>query len=251
MLDAELVVREDRGNGERDYWRKSGTHCPDCRRRRVSASAGAPEGGAAEHVTDLGVLAGDADAGPGPLLGALPPDVLNLVILELDDPSRALFARAAGACWRAVKGTHLSCRPGLAGCDLAVRDGRLRVLQYLRDEGFPWNMRTCSEAAAGGHLDFLRYARENGCWWGPETCERAAEGGHLECLKYARENGCSWGKSTCSKAAEGGHLECLRYAHENGCSWDWYTCKEAAEGGHLECLKYARENGCPQTGFDR
>ena len=38
----------------------------------------------------------------------------------------------------------------------------------------------------------LRWARENGCPWDERTCSAAAGGGRLEVLKWARENGCPW-----------------------------------------------------------
>ena len=37
------------------------------------------------------------------------------------------------------------------------------VLQYLHENGCPWDETTCSEAASGGHLECLKYAHENGC----------------------------------------------------------------------------------------
>jgi hypothetical protein len=126
-----------------------------------------------------------------PFLGVLPPDVLKEVLLpKLDYLSRALFARASGACWRAMKDVEMPC-------------------SLERD--------TCEKAAKEGHLSCLRYAREDGCPWDVNTCWAAAEGGHLECLRYAREDGCPWDWVTCWATAEGRHLECLQYAHENGC----------------------------------
>ena len=234
--DPEPSVRGDRGSGSEGR-----------KRRRGTASAGVPEGVVVEQPADLIVGSRDENVGLGPHLGALPPELLRLVLLELDDLSLIVFARAAGACWRAVKDARLSRSPrGIPGwCEQAARDGRLRVLQYLREEGCPWDMWTCYSAAQYGHLECLRYARENGCPWDEETCSRAASGGRLECLRYLHENGCPWDETTCWQAAAGGHLKCLRYAHENGCPWDDKMSAYAAEGGNLDCLKYVRENGCP------
>jgi hypothetical protein len=47
----------------------------------------------------------------------------------------------------------------------------------------------------------LKWARENGCPWDERTCANAAEGGHLEVLKWARANGCPWDEETCMYAA--------------------------------------------------
>ena len=43
-----------------------------------------------------------------------------------------------------------------------------------------------------GHLHVIVWARENGCPWDSKTCENAALNGHLDVLKWARENGCPW-----------------------------------------------------------
>ena len=116
-----------------------------------------------------------------------------------------------------------------------------------------WALEKCSEnrerfcwrMARNGNLELLQFLRENGCPWDDWTCWGAARYGHLDCLKYAHENGCPWDWRTCCEAAEKGKLECLQYAHEHGCDWDEWTCSFAAKNGHLECLKYAHENGCP------
>ena len=79
----------------------------------------------------------------------------------------------------------------------------------------PWNEATaCMKAAEAGHLEVLKWARENGCPWDKRTCEFAAYYGHLEVLKWARENDCPWNEATCMKAAEAGHLEVLKWARE-------------------------------------
>ena len=48
----------------------------------------------------------------------------------------------------------------------------------------------CADAAAEGHLNVLRWARENGCPWDERTCKLAAEEGHLEVFNWACANGC-------------------------------------------------------------
>ena len=80
--------------------------------------------------------------------------------------------------------------------------------------------RFCSKMAEKGNLELLQFLHENGCPWDEETCTRAAQYGHLECLKYAHENGCPWHEDTCAYATSRGHLDCLQYAHENGCPWN-------------------------------
>mmetsp|Transcript_8248 Transcript_8248/g.17065 ORF Transcript_8248/g.17065 Transcript_8248/m.17065 type:complete len:84 (+) Transcript_8248:1-252(+) len=51
----------------------------------------------------------------------------------------------------------------------AAMGGHLEVLQWLREEGSPWNEYTCYDeytcevAARGGHLELLRWTIENEC----------------------------------------------------------------------------------------
>jgi hypothetical protein len=53
----------------------------------------------------------------------------------------------------------------------------------------------------GGQLEVLEWLRENGCPWNESTCAYAAWDGHLELLQWARANGCPWNGSTCAYAA--------------------------------------------------
>ena len=52
--------------------------------------------------------------------------------------------------------------------------------------------RFCARMALNGNLELLEFLHENGCPWDEWTCFGAAKNGHLECLKYAHENGCPW-----------------------------------------------------------
>ena len=131
-------------------------------------------------------------------------------------------------------------------CCEAATKGNLEMLKWARENGCPWDGRTCVVAAFHGHLEMLKWARENGCPWDECTCAVAAQNGHLEMLKWARENGCPWDVLTCTYAAGNGHLEVLKWARENGCPWDFWTSSLARWCRHLEVLKWALENGCPE-----
>jgi len=74
-----------------------------------------------------------------------------------------------------------------------------------------------------GSADQLAWARDNGCPWEAKTCSLAALRGHLEALQWARDNDCPWDLETCVDAALGGHLEVLRWAREHGCPWNEMT----------------------------
>ena len=113
-------------------------------------------------------------------------------------------------------------------CARVARGGNLKVLQWVRKNGYPWDEQTCSAAALGGHLEVLQWARDNGCPWNEDTCDAAARGGHLEVLQWAHGNGCPWDERICSHA--GINEVVVQWARENGCPW--------AEGGNLVFLQY-------------
>ena len=60
-------------------------------------------------------------------------------------------------------------------CAGAGRGGDLEILQWLRENGCPWDWSTCGWAAREGHTEVLRWARENGCEWEYQIRDFAAE----------------------------------------------------------------------------
>ena len=92
------------------------------------------------------------------------------------------------------------------------------VLQWARDNGCPWDEKTCAAAASTGHLDVLRWARDNRCPWDEKTCEGAGRWGHLDVLQWARDNGCPWNEQnelTCESDELHELLEKMRWAMEH------------------------------------
>ncbi len=123
----------------------------------------------------------------------------------------------------------------------AANMDNLPMLKWLRENGCPWDERTCDAAASRGHLNVLQWARANGCPWNArEGGMKAAREGHLAILQWAHANGCPWDDWIRIGAAFG-HLEILKWAHANGCPWDevtWIYARESVK-------PWLRENGCP------
>ena len=130
-------------------------------------------------------------------------------------------------------------------CTYAARNGQLEVLKYLHVNGCPWDSQSCTYAADNGHLEVLKYLHVNDCPWDSSSCTNAAHNGQLKVLKYLHDHGCPWDSWSCASAADNGHLEVLKYLHDSGCAWDSWSCASAARHGHLEVLKYLRVNDCP------
>ena len=48
-------------------------------------------------------------------------------------------------------------------CEGAANSGDLKTLQWLRDQGCPWDSYTWSTAFKNGHIETANWARANGC----------------------------------------------------------------------------------------
>jgi len=104
-----------------------------------------------------------------------------------------------GRWWRAPGGGDVDAQIWLSmGCDercaYDAEGGHLRLLQWAREHGCPWNFWTPTLAARGGHLAVLQWAREHGCPFEGRPCIWAAQAGQLEVLQWMRENGENDGK---------------------------------------------------------
>ena len=66
------------------------------------------------------------------------------------------------------------------------------MLQWLREEGYPWDERMCVGAAGGGHLEVLQWLREEGYSWDERMCVGAAANNELGVLRWALENRCPY-----------------------------------------------------------
>jgi hypothetical protein len=56
-------------------------------------------------------------------------------------------------------------------------------MQWLKEEGCPWNETACSAAASNGHLGLLQWLRKEGCPWNKNTTNLAGERNHTEVLR--------------------------------------------------------------------
>jgi hypothetical protein len=118
----------------------------------------------------------------------------------------------------------------------AAAGGKLNVLIYLKEIGIfqqvlssnqtIWKYKVAELAAQNGHLDCLQFVRENGFPWDNATSYYAA--GDIDCLRYVHENGCPWDYGVPYIAARQPSLDCLRYAYEHGCPFNDYICDEVA-----------------------
>jgi len=62
--------------------------------------------------------------------------------------------------------------------DLAARNGRLDILQWLWSHDYPLYSQLCVEAIQGGHLHVLQWLRKQECPWNKQLCAWFAEVSH-------------------------------------------------------------------------
>ena len=167
-------------------------------------------------------------------------------------------------------------------CAGAAAAGRVAVLDWLREQGVPWDGVSLKYAARNGHLDVLEYMWErrndvagvaappadgleggtptsaadseaDGVRWDANDLQTivsdAAGSGHLRILLWVQGLGSEepgvWGPDTFRAAVVKGHLEVLEWAHAQGLAvWDDDTARTAAALGHLDMLRWLREQGC-------
>ena len=168
----------------------------------------------------------------------------------------------SNACTRAAEGGHLEVLQWLhgQGCPWgsdtfgeAIKGGHLGVLQWAHAHGCPYPVGpwVCMKAARLGRIDILTWARDQGWPWDQYTCAAAAKHGHFAALQWACANGCPWGDVVCSCAAAHGRLEILQWlrAQEPPCPWSSTTLAEALVKGqnNTEVIQWFRENGCPEV----
>jgi len=92
-------------------------------------------------------------------------------------------------------------------CEDAACWGSVRLLKWARENNRTWSTHksctyTCACAADNGQLPALQYLHENGCPWDWYTCCCAAGNKHWDCLQYSVDNKCPGWEQYAEKYAE-------------------------------------------------
>eukprot|EP00611_Tribonema_gayanum_P029008 TRINITY_DN7645_c0_g1_i1.p1 TRINITY_DN7645_c0_g1~~TRINITY_DN7645_c0_g1_i1.p1 ORF type:complete len:198 (+),score=66.56 TRINITY_DN7645_c0_g1_i1:167-760(+) len=163
-------------------------------------------------------------------------------IIELLGPGHHLQVAGVSREWRSV---YASVHGGSKRTSMKEMAWSVALLQWAYRNRCPRRLNLAQWAAENGRLEVVIWARDNGFPVNEATCAAAASGGHLAVLRWARANGIAWDEGTCTCAAGNAHLDVLRYARANGCPWSTWTCRNAALNGHQTVLQWAIANGCP------
>ena len=117
------------------------------------------------------------------------PDEIKLQIIKFVPNQYLIPLNATCRDFHRLVCTQIKKEDSVDYCLKVAALGELKLLQWARANGAPWNVWTCTYAAEGGHLEVLQWARANGAPWDERTCANAAKGGHLEVLQWAKANG--------------------------------------------------------------
>ncbi|CBJ27876.1 conserved unknown protein [Ectocarpus siliculosus] len=71
---------------------------------------------------------------------------------------------------------------------MSTARGNLKILQWLREEGCPWDCDTCTKAAAYGYLTLLIWALANDCTWDGELSDVADANGYGYIRGWVKNN---------------------------------------------------------------
>ena len=114
------------------------------------------------------------------------------------------------AKWALVEGCPRKRGDGFTMALAAARYGHAELVKWLCGEGgFAMDEYVMAMAAYGGNLRVVQWLRGKGCPWDFYTCYWAVHKGHVEVLRWARENGCPWDTSTRNQAAQLGYTDNL------------------------------------------
>ena len=153
----------------------------------------------------------------------LAPDVARGDLSRLTDLLQATSLAERDSCLYAI-------------CDLAAKEGRCEVLQWVKHQHplFSWSCSACSAAAEHGHLEALQWLRSQSppCPWSEYTCTVAARSGQLEILQWLRSQvpPCPWSEFTC---------------WDPPCPWKEDVGMTARAKRHDDVLGWALLHGCP------
>ena len=87
---------------------------------------------------------------------------------------------------------------GFENVELAVRYGKLKILQYLlsiepfTSYTYDYRKAVTAEAAENGQLEILKYLNAHGFSWSESTLKFAYYGFRYDIVKYLYSHGCPW-----------------------------------------------------------
>ena len=121
-----------------------------------------------------------------------------------------------------------------------INNTNLILLKYLYDRAIKFKRLSSihinsliNATILNNNLKCLQYLHENGAPWNEEVIRYASQGGHFEIVKYLHENGAPWNEWAIKNASRNGHFEIIKWLHKNGAPWDEEAITDAIGNGHF------------------
>jgi hypothetical protein len=131
----------------------------------------------------------------------------------------------------------------------AAASGSIPVLNFLKQQGISFTVKTARSAAAAGHRHAIEYLHADGCVFDDTVYLYAALGSHVPVLQSLRELECAWDRAQlCQLAASKGLLHVLQWAKQQGAVFNEGTMVQAAGNGHIAAGEYLHAQQCPFDG---
>ena len=125
-------------------------------------------------------------------------DIYYLILQLLDVSSLYSFGLVSVGAQVTVKAYRLTHLRPVSSVECVSRDaaehGYVGLLEWLRttDVNLQLTLQHMDLAATQGHQLMVEWLRQQGCPWNNMSCASAARNGHLEVLKYLHVNDCPW-----------------------------------------------------------
>lgn len=100
--------------------------------------------------------------------------------------------------------------------------GHVECVIFYQQQTQDWPAKATSTAAVYDQFDILQYLCENGCPWNPRTTFWAATNESMQMLKYCLDNNCPWDPNTALAAAQR-NKEWIQHIYEHygdAATWD-------------------------------
>jgi hypothetical protein len=139
-----------------------------------------------------------------------------------------------------------------SACMGAAAGGQIAVLRWLREVGCAWatsgppKLRIATAAAEGGSVEVMQFLHEQGVPFDESAMVSAAAGGHLPVCKFLGSLQCPCNEMCCNAAAHWGHVQVLQWLCRQGC-----PCKPgdlarwAGTGGSIATIAHVAAAAAP------
>lgn len=155
------------------------------------------------------------------------------------------FAISHGYNWNDIEVSPNNHPIGFDVCAHAAEYNQLSTLQWLRNNGCPWDYVSAVNAAEFGNEKILDYIYKSGGTINTDVVCAAFESGHINIVKYLHNIGMSWDSDLFGMAVFNDNNDLVKYLFAEGCPVSVYAATYAAQNGNLEILQFLITNGCP------